>query len=78
MSDRNRMRLPLLACAVLVSLFTACSDATGPRSDARAGYITNSGAISASAATAPSSTGVKTDSIAKKLPMRSGYNVPAF
>ena len=76
-TERKGMRLPLLACALLVSLVSACSNATGPQSDARAGYITNSGTVNANSATAVSGLPAKTDSLQRRT-MSAGYNVPAF
>jgi len=79
-SLRNSLRHPLLAGAfVMMSLVTACADATGPSASKRSGYITTSSAITTTTKTdttkTTSTTGTKAPAGTESA---SGYNVTAF
>ena len=72
---RRSLRLPLAAAAVLMlALTTACSDATGPRSDLKS-PTAPSRSVQPSSRTQPApSAPVKSDSTGGKT-TNSGYNV---
>ncbi len=81
--SRFSKRTLLAGLAVLVSLTTACSDATGPSVKRRSGYLTSSAAITTggTVSTDSASTATPTKKPRKKGSEErtsSGYNVTAF
>lgn len=86
-ASRLSKRALLAGLAVLASLTTACSDATGPSASRRSGYLTSSAAVTAAGPKTSSTSTTTTDSTTttttgtKKTgdtTVNSGYNVTAF